>query len=192
MRRHYYPPRCGIGIVEIGEFMAHNKNPLYVRWSSMLRRVTQPQGQYVSYAETKIDPRFIAFQEFCKWAVSQIGFDKAGWHMDKDLLSSGKHIYGPDHCVFIPSELNQLLAFAKREPKVHVSAAGIYSVLINSKHYENGYKRLGPFQSRDSAVVAHRREKQRLITSVANKYRDELDPRAYNASLTFYGVEKDN
>lgn len=191
MRRHSYPPRCGIGIMEIGEFMANNKNPLYVRWSSMLRRVTQPSGQYISYAKTKIDPRFVAFQEFCAWAVNQIGFDKAGWQMDKDLLSSGDHIYGPDNCVFIPSELNQLLAFAKKEPKVYISSYGEYSVLINSKHYEKGYKRLGPFKSKDSVIDAHRREKQRLITLVANKYREELDPRAYNALLTFYGVEND-
>lgn len=91
----------GIGISDV-------KNPdrkAYTVWVDMLRRCYSPpyQERYPTYKGCSVDPRWHYLSNFLQWHHNNY---EPGRQLDKDLISPGNKIYGPDTCLYISKELN--------------------------------------------------------------------------------------
>lgn len=137
------------------------------------------------------------------------------WHIEKDLLSEyDSRIYSENTCVFLPQEINLTIgrrgssvdnglptgvAFRNKPHTFCSSSKNVVEKYIlrgqvesgDAKHYSaciniRGVSHhLGEFYTKECAGEAYRYAKRTYLTEVAEKWKDEIDPRAYQALLSF-------
>ena len=171
------------------------KTKEYMLWYSMLQRCYSYvyKKKQPTYEGCEVSDNFKYYEYFYEWCHSQIGFNNDGngnpFHLDKDLLIKGNKVYSETTCVFIPQEINTLLI--KRETLrgkhligVHWSntnKAFIAQVSRNKGKREN----LGSFNTELEAFNAYKQAKESFIKEQAEKYKSQIDPRAYNALMNY-------
>lgn len=157
------------------------KTKPYQTWRGILERCfdTKFQEKEPSYKGCSICSEWLLFSGFKEW------FDihyVDGFEIDKDLLSSAScKLYSPETCVFLPMEINRLLR-SKPKKKNSNLPSGVF--LINNSiiaKYGNFY--LGSFTTIKDAVIAHLKFKKQRIAELANKWKDKIEPRAYEALI---------
>lgn len=183
-------PYFGVGRLGEGPHSTSQSCITFRAWQQMLRRVHGASNR--DYSACKIHPDFYEYQTFASWAVKQIGYGTPGFHIDKDLLSNGELIYSPQTCVFVPNQINIAIrgipakesglptGVVKRGPRFYASYID-----------KDKYVPVGGFECPQEASRAYLKAKQRQLTALADEWKDKIDPRAYSALLTFYGVEHD-
>lgn len=180
----------GVGLFEKGAYKS--VSPEYVAWRGMLRRCYCPvhQKSKPAYHGCTVSEEFLVFQHFAGWANAQPGYGKEGWQLDKDLLAPGNTVYGKDTCVFLPASVNNSLVISRRgdlPPGVEKHGPSFRAYWgLEGKRYKRG-----PFETTEEAFNAYRVGKEAALKVVAEKYKDELDSRAYQALQT-YDVEGRN
>lgn len=89
----------------------------------------------------------------------------------------------PYKCCFVPQEINEL--FTKRENRGHPVGVcvrkGRYIAQLRDTH-------LGVFNSQEEAFFAYKEAKEKRIKEIADKWKEQLEPRVYEA-LYNYKVE---
>lgn len=80
----------------------------YRTWRSMIGRCysIKCHAKQPTYIGCTVAPEWHSFVEFRSWMEHQ---DWQGKHLDKDLIQPGNKVYGPEACVFVPREINNLL-----------------------------------------------------------------------------------
>lgn len=167
----------------------------YRVWFSLLYRcsVDYPT-KYPTYIGVTCSDNFKHYTFFYEWCHKQIGFknvDENGrsWHLDKDILVKGNKIYSEDTCCFVPQRINAL--FTKSSASRGENPVGVTLKKSNNKFVANcnngsgKYAHLGCFQTQEEAFLAYKTFKEALIKEVANEYKEQLDPRAYEALLNY-------
>jgi len=160
----------------------------YNLWNSMLKRcynekfhINQP-----TYVGCNVSDNFKHYTYFFEWCQNQIGFGIKNFQLDKDLLHKGNKEYNENTCVFIPIETNSVLT--KRQLDRGLLPIGVRK---NSKNFQaqcsyNGkVKALGTFTTPELAFQAYKLFKENYIKELAEKYKDTIDPRAYQALLNY-------
>ena len=120
----------------------------YTKWRLMLRRCYDESYQLKqpTYKGCTVVPELHRFSNFKAWHDQQNYTE--GLQLDKDIIYPGNKVYGPDKCVYVPSELNNFLS-RKRNKYL----AGVFKhpntgkqvkifqskVLINGKRTSLGY-----------------------------------------------------
>ena len=170
----------------------------YNAWKRMLERCTDSYPiKNPAYRGCSPSENFKSYTFFYEWCNKQIGFrriDENGrsWQLDKDLLVKGNKIYSEDTCVFVPQRINKLLGKSDKrrgEYPVGVCWAKDRNRFRAECNYNNKtQKQLGSYDTVEEAFLAYKTFKEALIKQVANEYKDQLDPRAYEA-LVAYTVE---
>ena len=169
----------------------------YKIWKGVLRRCyseychnTQP-----TYAECSMSKDFQYFPYFMQWCSKQTGFgslDDKGrpFTLDKDILIKGNKLYSEDTCCFVPYEINNsflkkgnkrgecLIGVCKRKDRfiAHLSRGNSIQIF------------LGSFTTEIEAFNAYKQAKEAHIKSLAEKWKDQIDLRVYEA-LVKYEVE---
>lgn len=185
---------CGVGN-NGGKYRATGNREYYL-WKAMLARCYElPRPlNHAKYEGCTVSENFKSYSFFYEWCNRQISFkseDEKGnyWHLDKDLLVKGNKFYSENTCVFVPLKINLLLT--KREAK-----RGDYCIGVRLHKRDNVYKArcnngtgvskyLGYFATEQEAFQAYKTYKEALIKEVAEKYKDQLDTRAYQALLNY-------
>lgn len=128
--------------------------------------------------------------DFRAWVLPQVGFGRPGFELDKDILVKGNRVYSPQTCVFIPQELNALFSGcykAKHRGKypLGVSFNRGSGTFVAQMHKERGSldKYLGSFRTVEEAFACYKAAKEAKIKRLANKWKDQIDPRAYEALM---------
>ena len=194
------PSICGVGVVgtlystmskETGNKKRHTLQ--YQTWMSMIQRCYSEKFQIKSpsYRGCSVSDNFKYYEYFYEWCNKQIGFGNKGWHLDKDLLVKGNKVYSEDTCVFLPLELNGLLVSCR-------SARGIYPIGVTyskekrkfTSSLRTGgkgrkYTQLGYYKTPEEAFYAYKKAKEEYIKEQANKWKNQIDPRAYNALMNY-------
>lgn len=157
-----------------------------------LKQRTNPNGkkQQSSPLYAGCYSSFYDFQDFANWCQSQMGFSQ-GFHLDKDLLQRGNKEYGMDTCVFIPQELNKLITKRDRFRGAH--PIGVQVDTRDGRNYirascqigVGSAKFLGHFSCDLDAFNAYKKFKESYIKQQANKWKDQIDPRAYEALMSY-------
>ena len=160
---------------------------LYKTWSGMLQRCydTVFKNRHSSYLNTKVEHHFHSFYNFLLWAKKQKGYDK-GWHLDKDILGDNKNIYSAETCCFVPREINNLCLSSKK-------TRGCLPLGVTKKGSKFRARlsifgkelQVGVYNTPEEAFYAYKEAKENYIKDVANKWKDQIDHRVYEALINY-------
>ena len=160
----------------------------YTLWVSMLERCyhNKFQENHPTYVGCTTSDKFKHYAYFFEWCQAQIGFNDVGYTLDKDLLVKGNKIYSEDSCVFLPQQLNKLIT--KRQLDRGLLPIGVTKNGIKYKtrcNVQGKEKYLGLFDTPELAFYAYKTFKEAHIKELAEKYKDTIDQRAYQALLNY-------
>lgn len=189
------------GIQDIKGYLVKGKpNPKdYSAWNNIRQRCYNLNIQdklYPRYVGCTMSEDFLIFSKFREWYNSQMGCEQDGWHVDKDLLFKGNKVYSAETCVLLPPQINSLIVGANAIrgdlPKGVYLDKGNKTPRYRARVSQDG-KRVcyGSYSNLEDAWLAYKEAKEAWIKVVAERWKDKIDPRAYNALLN-YTVEWDD
>ena len=160
----------------------------YNLWNSMLKRcysvkyhINQP-----TYVGCNVSDNFKHYTYFFEWCQNQIGFGGCDFSLDKDLIYKGNKEYNENNCVFIPREINNVLIKNKSIRgllPIGVSKRGNNYIALCSA--EGKQICLGTYNTPELAFNAYKTFKEAHIKELAEKYKDTISQRAYQALLNY-------
>ena len=167
----------------------------YDLWYNMLRRCYSDtlKKKYPTYDGCKVSDNFMRYEYFYEWCNKQIGFNNEGngnpFHLDKDLLIKGNKVYSESACVFIPYEINSLLTKSTASRGKHLIGVSwnkkdnAFVARVGKNKGKQEY--LGSFKTEIEAFNAYKTAKESFIKEQANKWKSQIDLRAYNALMSY-------
>ena len=189
----YSPSVYGVGVVGTKyPTMINGRNTKeYGLWQNMLTRCYNDtyKNKQPTYIGCEVSNNFKSYEYFYEWCQNQIGFNVEGWHLDKDLLVKGNKVYSEYSCVFLPNEINLLLVKC-------TASRGEYLIGVYWSKTANAFKatvrknkgkqeHLGYFNTELEAYNAYKIAKEAFVKEQANKFKSQIDPRAYNALMSY-------
>ena len=184
------PSVYGVGIVGEKYPLENGKQSKeYNVWVRMLDRCySTANNTRKTYEGCEVTSSFRYFPFFKDWCNKQVGFGEKGFALDKDILVKGNKVYSPETCCFVPQEINNLLTNKKMGSKSIKSG-----VSFNKERgkYIVGFskgsktKHIGYFVTELEAFLAYKEAKEQQIKVVANRWKDQIDPRVYDALMNW-------
>ena len=187
-------PVYAVGVMDIPNELrrCHPVPKEYSIWNGIRQRCynENTRDKLPSYKDVEMSENFKFYSYFKEWCNQQVGFNEDGWQLDKDILSKGVKLYSEDTCCFVPPEINSLILKADRirgeypigvyhdTSKIHKRFSA--RVSKNGKH-----KRFGSYLTPEEAFAVYKREKEKYIKEVANKWKDQIDPRVYESLMNW-------
>ena len=189
------PLILGKGIVGAKLSKEDRKHKAYKNWVRILKRCydENQRHKHSTYSGCTVSEFFLTYTNFRDWYVKQKNWDNPDFVLDKDLLSpKDNKVYSEETCVFLPKEVNSLLTTTKASRgdlplgvcKPHKGRTGFRACICkNGKDYE-----IGAFNTELEAFNAYKVSREDYLKEKADKWKDFLDVKAYNA-LMKYQVE---
>lgn len=198
----YEPIIYNVGYYGEGKYKATNKNnkstKCYNTWRKMLERCynDKTQEKHPTYKGCSVCEEWYNFQNFAKWYEENY-YEIEGQRMclDKDILVKGNKIYSPSTCIFVPNNINVL--FTKSDKVRGEYPIGVrYREEIDKFNVKcnNGYKKsiyLGSFNTPHKAFLMYKLNKELVIQSVAEEYKDKIPNKLYEALMNYKVEEND-
>lgn len=193
VKDRYLPSVYGVGV--IGDKYPSKVNGVHTKeyklWTSMLVRCYSDNSKKrrPTYEGCEVSNNFKSYEYFYEWCNKQVGFGVEGFELDKDLLIKGNKVYSEDSCVFIPTEINSLLV--KRENMRGKYLIGVcWSKTANAfvsrvSRNKGMQEHLGVFNTELEAFRAYKQAKETFIKEQANKFKSQIDDRAYEALMNY-------
>ena len=189
----YSPSTYGVGITGAKYPITINgvRTKEYDLWNGMLRRCYSDalKKKYPTYIDCEVSDKFKSYEYFYEWCNKQIGFSNKDWHLDKDLLVKGNKVYSEDTCVFIPREINSLLIKCDASRGEHLIGVcwhkkdNAFVAHVGKSKGKREY--LGFFKTEIEAFKAYKTAKENFIKEQANKWKGQINERAYNALMNY-------
>lgn len=150
--------------------------PIYGTWSRMLKRCYSEKYQagQKTYIGCTVCEGWLTFSTFRKWMLTQ---NWKGKHLDKDVVTPGNRIYGPNTCCFIPQGLNNILCDAgaiRGEHPKGVSWNKAIQKFSSSITIDGKGKHLGYYDTSEDASRQYKIAKYNYLLS---KSREQIDDR---------------
>ena len=210
------PSVFGVGVYGEGKYVPRNRKPregqveapkaAFRSWQQLMKRMwssnKHDRKNSKRYSHVSVCDEWNNFQNFCSWAVEQVGFDNVesngrAWCLDKDILFEGNSIYSPDTCVFVPNEVNAFFSITTNdeesfgtnfiEPKFKNAKDGFISRCTNPITKEREY--LGYFDTIREANEVYVKRKNEFARLLADKWDGVLDSRVID-SLNSFDMER--
>ena len=189
----YMPSVYGVGIsgTKYPSTINGRNTKEYALWCDMLRRCYSDNSKKKrpTYEGCKVSENFKSFEYFYEWCHKQVGFGNEGWHLDKDLLIKGNKVYSEDSCVFIPKEINLVLTkcvTSRGKYLIGVCWCNTKKAFISQVRKNKGKsERLGIFKTEIEAFNAYKKAKESFVKEQADKWKDQIDERAYEALMNY-------
>ena len=189
----YSPSVFGVGILGTKYPSKVNgvKTKEYVLWCHMLERCYSDgfKKKNPTYEGCEVSDKFKSYEYFYEWCHKQVGFGNDGWHLDKDLLIKGNKVYSESTCVFIPQEINSLLTKRTASRGEHLigvcwnKTKKAFRAMVSKNKGKREY--LGCFKTELEAFNAYKQAKESFVKEQANKWKSQIDERAYNALMNY-------
>ena len=185
----------GVGISDLN--VALHSNPevyrLYSLWCGMLERCYDENSRqlYPAYNNCYVDQSLHSFTNFYECVKHMVGHNSKDlksryFQMDKDLLSDGKKVYSKNTICFLPHEINAFLTNRKSlrgKLPLGVSLHKKSGKYKSSLTVDGKSKHIGLFVTPEEAFHAYKAVKEQHAKVLANKWKDKIDPRAYEALM---------
>ena len=196
VRDKYLPTVYGIGVLGDEVVKVNGKHTKeYKGWQSMLRRCYDDKfhSKFQTYAGCSASDNFKYFPYFKEWCNKQIGFnakdDKSKpFALDKDILIKGNKQYGEDVCVFIPREINSLIVNCSKtrgDSAIGTCYSKARKKYLSTVRKYGKFIHLGHFDTEIEAFIVYKEAKESHIKTLANKWKDQIDPRVYEALMNW-------
>ncbi len=189
----YLPSVHGVGVLGAKYPITVNgvKTKEYVLWQSMLRRCYSDayKKKHPTYEGCEVSDNLKSYEYFYEWCHIQVGFNNKDWQLDKDLLVKGNKVYNEFTCVFLPKEINSVLTKStatRGEYLIGVywsKTANAFKAQVNKGKGKREY--LGYFKTELEAFNAYKEAKEAFIKEQANKWKSQIDIRAYQALMNY-------
>ncbi len=200
IRNPYYKFLFGIGYLGEGKYKAqvnHKITKCYKTWTHMFERCYDLESyeKQHSYANCSVIEEWHNYQNFAEWFYNNIYYipnSHQAMCIDKDILIKGNKIYSPDTCVFVPQDINSL--FTKDEMRRGKYPIGVTYNKDKCKFFAqcnvNGtvVRVGGAYNDPEVAFRSYKKFKEKLIKQIANKYKDYIPQKLYDA-MYVYEVE---
>lgn len=187
--RYMRPSVVNEGFIKDLPYLSSHER-VYICWHAMVARCNSSKvhQKQPTYKDCEVCKEWRKISSFKEW------FDKHyvdGWALDKDILVKGNKVYSPDTCCFVPQEINAL--FVKKQRVRGECPIGVSFCKNNQKFRAQMHKNgkmcgIGYYKTPEEAFYAYKKAKESYIKEVADKWRDQLDPKVYEA-LYNYEVE---
>lgn len=162
----------------------------YELWIGMIRRCysDNERNKFKSYSDCSVSDNFKRYSYFYDWYNSNIVNSKIKYDLDKDLLIKGNRVYSEETCVLIPRKLNLLLVLKKSQRGRYLIGVTFgrrqkkfqSQISINGKNIHIGY-----FNSEIDAYSAYKNRKESYVKDMADKWKGQISPKAYNALMSY-------
>ena len=189
----YSPSVFGVGVVGTKYLIRVNGilTKEYELWVHMLQRCysTTLKKQRPTYEGCEVSDNFKSYEYFYEWCHNQTGFGNDSWQLDKDLLIKGNKIYSENTCIFLPQEINKVLTkstVSRGEYLIGVcwdKAKNAFKAQVSKNKGKSEY--LGLFNTELEAFNAYKQAKESFIKEQANKWKSQIDERAYEALMKY-------
>lgn len=184
----------GVGCKGITNTRLINSNKCVVTWENMLKRCYSENSLKLSptYQKCSVCNEWKIFSNFEKWYnENYYSVNNEIMCLDKDILTKNNKIYSPQTCIFVPTTINIL--FCKANKIRGDLPLGVTWDTKNNRFMSciteyNKFKFLGYFTNVNDAFLAYKTEKELYIKRIADKYRNEIPQKLYDA-LYNYEVE---
>lgn len=182
----------GVGVNDYGDGVMGvdgKLKPCYRHWYNMLARCyNEKTKQKAPHCEgCEVCDEWKWFSNFKEW------FDEhyvEGWQLDKDILVKYNRVYSPQTCCFVPQEINSL--FTKRTRDRGLYPIGVY---YDSKGWRKRFvarvvvdgkiKFIGHYLTPEEAFLAYKEKKELNIKQVADRYKEQIESRVYEAMYNY-------
>ncbi len=156
----------------------------YRRWFNIITRCfdTEWHKKKPTYSDCTVVAEWLNFQNFAAWAKEQPGYELDRWQVDKDILLHGNRQYGPDTCCFVPNEINSLFKGRTKESGLPLGVSKVNNS-YRAKLSEGGVSEL--LKTEEEAFIRYKDSKEVFTKQQANKWRFQIDPRAYEALMNY-------
>lgn len=192
IKSHFSPSVYGVGIVGLETTKINGKIvKSYKTWSSLLERCyANKPNRNKTYVNCTVADEWVYYSNFKKWFdENYYEIDNEKMELDKDILVKGNKIYSPEACVFVPHSINTL--FIKSN-----TTRGKYPIGVNYKKSINKYQArysdinkksvyLGCFETVIDAFYAYKIAKENYIKEVADKYKNYIPNKLYEAMYNY-------
>lgn len=160
----------------------------YTVWKQVLERCFNEnyKKKHPTYQNCTLNDDWVNFQNFAEWYWTQKGAGIRGWHLDKDLIIKGNKEYGPHTCILLPQDINKALKLSMMGTKTtpvgtHQRPNGVFVVGLVGR----SSKYVGSFSTDTEAFKAYKHAKENYLKSLAEKYKDMVDIKVYEALYNF-------
>jgi len=188
-RNPYQPTVAEIGYIGIGKYSLKNHKKFYRAWSNMLTRGYNKEYKIknTTYKDCSVIEEWHNFQNFAKWFEENYNPETMqGWDFDKDILIKGNKIYSPETCCFIPPEVNRMFAKSKANRGKYPMGVNFYKTRYYASVVNNSInKALGGYDTPEEAFYAFKIEKEKHIKEVADKWRELISEKVYQALINY-------
>ena len=187
VRDNELKPITKVGVMDVPNVVTRKYSPKsYKVWNRMLQRCYNENLRHLhqTYADCVVSDDFKYYSKFKEWAEKQIGYTQDGWALDKDILVRGNKVYSAETCAFVPNEINCLIHTGKSYRGLLPQGVVLSS---NKKRYRarvsmcGKYYDQGTFDTPEEAFMKYKEVKEVHIKEVADKYKDVINPRVYEA-----------
>lgn len=200
----YEPRFFGIGYLGEGKYkMSKGKgNDIKCQraWMDMLRRCYDENSRHKnqSYKDCDVCEEWLNYQNFAEWYYNNIYFvGEEKMHLDKDILYKGNKIYSPQTCIFTPQKINDL--FTKGD-KIRGNLP--IGVALEQHRFKTSYRAsctngnrnqiyLGCLDTPHEAFLLYKLNKELVIQSIAEEYKDKIPNKLYEALMNYKVEEND-
>lgn len=190
----YHKTVCDVGYLGVGKHEGSKDigNKKYNTWHGLIQRSysAKVHERKPHYKGCSVVEEWHNFQNFGDWYDENFNSDvMQNWELDKDILVKGNKVYSPETCAFVPIEINLLLT--KNKARRGDYPIGVF--LDNGKfravvNIDGVQKYFGSHATPEEAFKAHKEAKEKYIKEKADKWKNLIDPRVYEA-LYKYEVE---
>lgn len=160
----------------------------YDLWRSFLGRCYNPEyhRRKPTYVGCSVSENFKGYSYFYDWCQQQVGFGGEDFQLDKDLLLRGNKVYSEDTCLFLPRALNTLFT-ARRNHRGNfpLGVSKNEGRFMAECSTDKSSRHIGRFNTPELAFQAYKQVKEAFIKLQAEKWRDFIDPRAYEALMRY-------
>lgn len=167
---------------------------IYDIWRQMLYRCYSQKSikKNPTYENCDVCEEWLNFQNFVNWfEKNYYEVETQSMCLDKDILVKGNKTYSPKTCIFVPQEINKL--FTKRQLHRGKYPVGVsihdkkslklkYVAHINKK---DKFINLGRYNTPEEAFLAYKKAKEEYIKEVADKYKDQIPQKLYDAMYKY-------
>jgi len=164
----------------------------YQIWSGMLYRCYDKKyhEKHPSYKDCFVCEEWHNFQNFAKWYDENFyQIENEIMNLDKDILVKGNKIYSPETCVFVPQFINALFLTCKGNRNDLPIGVSFHKKNNNYRvrcsdgiNFDN---HIGVFVTVEEAFNAYKTFKENYIKEVAEKYKDQIPEKLYQAMISY-------
>jgi hypothetical protein len=181
-----------VATIGVGKYKSRPNGPKspqeksYKVWKEMIGRCYSEKCRgYKDYGARGVTvcDEWLDYQNYAEWWYNNC---VDGYVVDKDLIHKGNMIYGPDHCCFLPKEINIALTNRRNERGAYPVGVRLKEGRLIAQINDNKVKKhLGTFETVDEAFEAYRKAKKESLKNYAEAFKDTISEAAYNALINY-------